>query len=89
MLSLRGEVDASNAEDFDRALGGWAASGAVIVDLSAAAYLDSGGFEVLDRHLATGALMTVVSTTSVLRKAASLMSVPFHDTVAQARVSAS
>jgi hypothetical protein len=55
--------------------------GPLIFDLSAAAYFDSAGFEVLDRRLATGGLIAVVSPTSALRKAASLMSVPFHDTV--------
>jgi anti-anti-sigma factor len=85
VIELRGEIDATNAADFDREICAKTASGPAILDLSPAAYLDSAGFEVLDRLLATGSLIVVISTTSVLHKAASLMSVPFHDTVDQAR----
>ena len=84
VLELRGEVDVTTAADFDRELSLQTASGMAILDLSPAAYFDSAGFEVLDRHLATGSLIVVISPTSPVRRAATLMSVPFHDTVNRA-----
>lgn len=84
VLELRGEIDATNAASFDRALADRIAAGPLILDLSPAGYFDSAGFEVLDRILATGAITVVISPAAVLRRAASLMGVPFHDTVDQA-----
>jgi anti-anti-sigma factor len=85
VLELRGEIDATNAADFERELQSAINTEATILDISPVSYFDSAGFAVLDRLLATGTLIVVVSSTSVLRRAASLMGVPFHDTVSQAR----
>jgi len=84
VIELRGEIDAANAADFDRELCAHTASGPAILDLSPAAYLDSAGFEVLCRLLPASPLILVISPTSVLHKAAKLISVPFHNTVNQA-----
>ncbi len=81
---LRGEIDATNAADFGDALRAETASGPVILDLSRAAYFDSAGFQVLDGLLATRSLSVIISATSVLGRAASLMGVRFHATLDQA-----
>ena len=85
VVGLRGEVDATNAADFERAIAAMTASGPVVLDLSRVSYFDSAGFEVLDRLLATGSLIAVISGDSALRSAAALMGVRFHDTLEQAR----
>jgi anti-sigma B factor antagonist len=83
VAELYGEVDAANAAGFEAALAG-PAEPAVVVDLSQAGYLDSAGFAVVDRLLATTALAVVVTPGSVLRTAAQLMGIPINDTVDQA-----
>lgn len=85
VIELRGEIDASNAAAFERAVEEMTAPGPLILDLSAVTYFDSAGFDVLDRLLAGGSLIAVISTQSALRTAAGLMTVPFHDTVERAR----
>lgn len=80
-LELAGEIDASNAEELDHALGEHAGSIPLILDLSAAEFFDSAGFAVLDRRLAGGGLLVVISSDSLIRRAASLINVPFHDSV--------
>ena len=89
LIELRGEIDSTNAAAFDQALAEVVNSGPVILDLSAVAYFDSAGFEVLNRALSAGCLIVVVSPTGIIRRAASLMSVPFHDTIDQARAATS
>jgi anti-sigma B factor antagonist len=86
VVEVGGEIDAGNAASFEKALADLA-SPALVIDLSGAGYLDSAGFAVLDRLLARTALAVVVAPGSVLRTAAQLVSVPFHDTVDQARAS--
>jgi anti-anti-sigma factor len=80
-VELHGEVDATNASAFEDQLSARSSSGPVVLDLSRAAYLDSAGFEVLDRLVAAGAVIVVISPTSVIRRAAAVMSLPCHDTV--------
>jgi anti-anti-sigma regulatory factor len=86
VAGLRGDVDGANAAELEAALTDLAGP-ALIVDLSEAGYFDSAGFAVLDRLLARLSLAVVISPDSVLRAAAELMGVPFHDTVDQARAS--
>lgn len=84
VVEARGEIDATNAPQFQRELAPMAASHPLILDLTPLQYLDSAGFAVLDRILAAGSLRLVISPSSVLRRAAVLMGVPFHDSVDQA-----
>jgi anti-sigma B factor antagonist len=86
VAAVRGDVDAGNAADFEAALAALA-SPALVVDLSGASYVDSAGFAVLDRLLARTVLAIVLVPGSVLRTAAQLIGIPFHDTVDQARAS--
>jgi len=83
-FELHGEVDLTNAAELEEELSARAASGPVVLDLSRAAYFDSAGFEVLDRLVASGGVIVVISPTSAIQRAASVMSLPRHDTVAQA-----
>jgi anti-anti-sigma factor len=83
-VELRGEVDATNAADLEAQLAARSSAGPVVLDLSRAAYFDSAAFEVLDRLVAAGAVIAVISPTSVVARAASVMSLPCHDTVEQA-----
>ena len=85
VIELLGEVDSTNAANFERGVQALTASGPVILDLSSVAYFDSAGFEVMDRLLGTGSLIVVISPASPLRRAAELMGVPFHDGVEPAR----
>ncbi len=81
LLDLTGEIDAANAREFDDALRRSIASGPVILDLSAVEFFDSAGFAVLDRRVADGGLHIVISPESVIRRAASVVDLPFHDSV--------
>lgn len=63
-------------------------SSGVILDLSDVDYLDSAGFDALDQKLARGVVAVVISPGGVLRKAAEIMCVPYHDSVEAARTAA-
>jgi hypothetical protein len=83
-VEILGDVDAANAASLQAALADLA-SPALIIDLSAASYFDSAGFALVDLLLSRVPLAVVISPGSVLRTAAELMNVPFHDTVDDAR----
>ncbi|OBI47442.1 hypothetical protein A5707_19350 [Mycobacterium kyorinense] len=83
-FAVTGEIDASNADDFAKSVGALSDE-PVILDLSGLRYLDSAGFAALDRLLAAGAVVVVVSPDSVVYKAAQLMALPFHPDVETAR----
>lgn len=86
VVRLTGEIDATNAPELERTLVEVVASSPAVIDLSALTYFDSAGFRVLDQVLGPDAAVAVViSPASVLRAAASLVGVPFHDDVAHAR----
>lgn len=84
VLEVTGEIDASNAGELDQALREHATADPMILDLSVVEFFDSAGFAVLDRRLAAGGLTVVISPDSLIRRAASLIDVPFHDNVTDA-----
>lgn len=84
VVEIHGEIDAGNAGDFQAALAGLA-SPALVVDLSQVSYFDSAGFAVIDQLLSRRRLAVVVAPGSVLRTAAVLMNLAFHDSVDDAR----
>lgn len=88
VVQLHGEIDSTNAAAFERALTDGIASGSLLLDLTPVRYIESAGFEVLDRVLQTGELSIVISPGCLVRRVATLMGVPFHDTVDQARLAA-
>lgn len=80
MVSVTGEVDATNAAQFDAALGEIAARCSTVLDLSDLLYMDSAGFAALHRLLAEHPRLAIaLSVHSPLRKAAALMDLPYHD----------
>jgi anti-sigma B factor antagonist len=85
-VEVRGDIDATNAAGLRAALEEHASPG-LIVDLSHAAYFDSAGFAMIDDLLSRITAAIVIAPGSVLRTAASLMNLPFHDTVDDARAS--
>jgi anti-sigma B factor antagonist len=85
VVEVRGEVDSSNAIDFDRALTDLGGSRPLVLDLSMTSFFDSAGFAALDRVLDRGRTCIVISPTGLVRKAATILGVPFHDTIEDAR----
>ena len=83
---VAGEVDATNAAEFARALAA-ASSAALVIDLSGVGYLDSAGFAALDQLLSSHCAAVVISPGSLIRTSAQLVSLRFHDTVAAAQAS--
>jgi anti-sigma B factor antagonist len=85
-VEIHGDVDATNATDVSNALRELA-SPALIVDLSLVDYFDSAGFAMIDRLLGQAMVAVVISRASVVRSAAELVNLPFHDSLTEARAS--
>jgi anti-sigma B factor antagonist len=85
-VEIHGDVDATNSTDLSRALRELA-SPALIVDLSPVDYLDSAGFSMIDRLLDQAPIVVVISPGSLVRTAAELVNLPFHDSLTDARTS--
>jgi anti-sigma B factor antagonist len=85
-VEIRGDVDAANATDLSNALRELASS-ALIIDLSFVDYFDSAGFAMLDRLLDEAPVVVVISPDCVMRPAAELLNLPFHDSLTDARAS--
>ena len=78
VLEAGGEIDASNAEAFEREIREVCAAAPAVLDLSGVEYLDSAGFAALDRLLTTSSITIVLRADSVVYKAATLMALPHH-----------
>lgn len=83
-LTVSGEIDVTNADDFAQSVTELSRAGPVILELSRLHYLDSAGFAALDGLLKRG-IVLVVSPQSLIHKAAELMQLPFHHDVQAAR----
>lgn len=83
VLRVGGELDSTNAADFEAAVGALSASG-VVLDLNGALYCDSAGFAALDRLLVGRPVALALSPEHPVHKAAEIMGLPLHDTVADA-----
>lgn len=81
IVSVTGEVDATNAERFAAAVGEIAAQRSTVLDLSDLLYLDSAGFAALHRIVSGHRVEIALSAHSPLRRAAALMGLPHHDSV--------
>lgn len=80
-VSVTGELDATNAGDFTAAMVEIATERGAVLDLSDLLYVDSAGFAALLRIVADHKVTIALSPHSPLRRAATLMSLPHHDTV--------
>jgi len=85
-VQVRGEVDAASATDLSHAVRELA-SPSLIIDLSLVDYLDSAGFAMIDRLLDEIQAVVVISPDSVIRPAAEIINLPFHDSLTEARKS--
>jgi anti-anti-sigma factor len=83
VVDVTGEIDATNATEFQRAVRDIPAR-PLVVDLSALQYSDSAGFGVLDELLARDAVVIVLAPHAPMRAAARLLDLPCHDSVATA-----
>jgi anti-anti-sigma factor len=82
--TVTGEVDVMNAADFARAIDDVAAPRGLILDLSRVQYLDSAGFAVVYRLLELRAVVVVLTVDSPIHTAATLVGLPYHDSVGSA-----
>lgn len=85
VVAAAGEIDATNADDFAQSVGALPGPRPVILELSGLQYMDSAGFAALDRLLAQGAAVLVVSPESLVYRAAQLLELPFHRDAEAAR----
>jgi anti-anti-sigma factor len=85
-VQIHGDVDAATATDVSTALRELA-SPALIIDLSLVDYFDSAGFAMIDRLLDEIQAVVVISPDSVIRPAAEIINLPFHDSLSEARTS--
>ncbi|MBV8860611.1 MAG: STAS domain-containing protein [Mycobacterium sp.] len=85
LVAVTGEVDVTNVDEFTRSVLAVSDNRPIILQLSGLRYLDSAGFAAVDRLLADGAIVVVLSPDSLVHRAAELMCLPFHHDTATAR----
>ncbi|MBV8862415.1 MAG: STAS domain-containing protein [Mycobacterium sp.] len=85
LVAVTGEVDVTNVGEFTRSVLAVSHNRPIILQLSGLRYLDSAGFAAVDRLLAAGAVVVVLSPDSPVHKAAALMCLPFHHDTETAR----
>ena len=87
VVTVTGEVDASNVRAFARSVEELPGARPVILQLSNIRYLDSAGFSALDRLLADNAILIVLAPNSFMYRVAELMCMPIlHDVEAARQV---
>ena len=84
-VTVTGEVDVTNVDEFTRSVLSTPGPRPVILQLSAVKYLDSAGFAALDRLLEQGAIVLVLSPDSFMYRVAELMCLPLHHDADAAR----
>ncbi len=84
-VTVTGEVDVTNVEEFTESVLAVPGTRPVILELSGIKYLDSAGFAALDRLLEQNAIVLVLSPDSFMYRVAELMCLPIHHDVETAR----
>lgn len=84
VLDVRGEIDTTNAEDFEAVITERASSGVVVLDLTSIGYCDSAAFAALDRIIGRGGVAVAMGPENPVHRAATLMGLRFHDSVEMA-----
>jgi anti-sigma B factor antagonist len=84
-VTVTGEVDVTNVDEFIESVLAVPGKRPIILHLSGLRYLDSAGFAALDRLLARGDVVVVLSPDSIMHRAAELMCLPFHHDAEAAR----
>ena len=84
-VTVTGEIDVTNVDEFTRSVLAVPGTRPVILQLSPIKYLDSAGFAALDRLLEQGAIVLVLSPDSFMYRVAELMCLPLHHDADAAR----
>ena len=84
-VTVTGEIDVTNVDEFTRSVLAVPGPRPVILQLSPIKYLDSAGFAALDRLLEQGAIVLVLSPDSFMYRVAELMCLPLHHDAEAAR----
>ena len=84
VVEVAGEVDATNADDFTRAIVDIPGPRPLIVDLSSLDYIDSAGFAAVDRLMSRQAIIVVLEPHSPVHTAAKLIELPSHGSLEDA-----
>ena len=84
-VTLTGEVDVTNVDEFTQSVLAVPGPRPVILVLSGLKYLDSSGFAALDRLLEQDAIVLVLSPDSFMYRVAELMCLPIHHDTESAR----
>ena len=84
-VTVTGEIDVTNVDEFTRSVLAVPGPRPVILQLSPIKYLDSAGFAALDRLLEQGAIVLVLSPDSFMYRVAELMCLPLHHDTEAAR----
>jgi anti-sigma B factor antagonist len=84
-VTVTGEVDVTNVDEFTRAVLAVPGPRPLILVLSGLKYLDSAGFAALDRLLEQDAIVLVLSPDSFMYRVAELMCLPIHHDTESAR----
>jgi anti-anti-sigma factor len=84
-VTVTGEVDVTNVDEFTRSVLAVPGTRPVILELSGVKYLDSAGFAALDRLLEQNTVVLVLSPDSLMYRVAELMCLPIHQDVEAAR----
>jgi anti-anti-sigma factor len=84
-VTVTGEIDVTNVDEFTRSVLAVPGPRPVILQLSPIKYLDSAGFAALDRLLEQGAIVLVLSPDSFMYRVAELMCLPLHHDADAAR----
>jgi anti-sigma B factor antagonist len=84
VVAVTGELDVTNVSEFAVSMEDVPAARPVVLDLSELGYLDSAGLATLDRLTGTNIAVVVIPRSSPLFRAAELMDLPRHDSLAAA-----
>ena len=84
-VTVTGEVDVTNVEEFTRSVLDVPGPRPIILEISGVKYLDSAGFAALDRLLEQNAIVLVLSPDSFMYRVAELMCLPIHHDTESAR----
>jgi anti-sigma B factor antagonist len=84
-VTVTGEVDVTNIEEFTRSVLDVPGPRPMILEISGVKYLDSAGFAALDRLLEQNAIVLVLSPDSFMYRVAELMCLPIHHDAETAR----
>ena len=84
-VTVTGEIDVTNVDEFTRSVLALPGPRPVILPLSPIKYLDSAGFAALDRLIEQSAIVLVLSPDSFMYRVAELMCLPLHHDAEAAR----